>query len=113
PARAAPPATPVLRPPPSSPTLTAAAGVRGLDALASRLAFALGSPGRAAVPVASAAASALLRIALFEMTVIGGLDVGDVQEAVPPDAEIDKGCLDARLDVDDSALVDVADVTFV
>ena len=38
------------------------------------------------------------------------LDVADVQEAVAADAEIDEGRLDAGLDVDDAALVDVADV---
>ena len=38
------------------------------------------------------------------------LDVADVQEAVAADAEIDEGRLDARLQVDDYALVDVADV---
>ncbi len=39
------------------------------------------------------------------------LDVADVQEAVAADAEIDEGRLDARLQVDDDAFVDVADVT--
>ncbi len=38
------------------------------------------------------------------------LDVADVQEAVAADAEIDERRLDARLDVDDLSLVDVADV---
>ena len=38
------------------------------------------------------------------------LDVADVQEAVAADAEIDERRLDARLQVDDHALVDVADV---
>ncbi len=38
------------------------------------------------------------------------LDVADVQEAVAADAEIDEGGLDAGLEVDDAALVDVADV---
>src|SRR5205085_603195 len=37
------------------------------------------------------------------------LDVADVQEAVAADAEIDEGGLDARLQVDDHSLVDVAD----
>ena len=37
------------------------------------------------------------------------LDVADVQEAVAADAEIDERRLDARLQVDDLALVDVAD----
>jgi hypothetical protein len=34
----------------------------------------------------------------------------DVQEAVPPDAKVDKRRLNARLDVDDFALVDIAHV---
>ena len=38
------------------------------------------------------------------------LDVADVQEAVAADAEIDERGLDARLEVDDLAFVDVADV---
>ena len=38
------------------------------------------------------------------------LDVADVQKAVAADAEIDERRLDARLQVDDAALVDVADV---
>ena len=38
------------------------------------------------------------------------LDVADVQKAVAADAEIDERGLDARLQVDDFALVDVADV---
>ena len=38
------------------------------------------------------------------------LDVADVQKAVAADAEIDERRLDARLEVDDPALVDVADV---
>ena len=38
------------------------------------------------------------------------LDVADVQKAVAADAEVDERRLDARLQVDDPALVDVADV---
>ena len=38
------------------------------------------------------------------------LDVADVQEAVAADAEIDERRLDARLQVDDAAFVNVADV---
>ena len=38
------------------------------------------------------------------------LDVADVQEAVAADAEIDERRLDAGLEIDDSAFVDVADV---
>ncbi|MGH8432680.1 MAG: hypothetical protein ACREUF_20005, partial [Solimonas sp.] len=50
---------------------------------------------------------------LLEMPVIGRLDIADVQEAIAPDAEIDKGGLNAWLDVDDSPLVDVAHIAFV
>jgi hypothetical protein len=41
------------------------------------------------------------------------VDVGDVEEAVAADAEVDERRLDRRLDVDDLALIDVADVPFV
>ncbi len=61
----------------------------------------------AAVAIAPAVAAG------FEVAIIGRLDIGDVQEAVAADAEIDEGRLDARLDVDDAALVDVADVALV
>ena len=39
-----------------------------------------------------------------------GFDVADVQEPVAADAEIDKGRLDAGLQIDDDSLVDVSDV---
>jgi len=38
------------------------------------------------------------------------LDVADMQKTVAPDPEIDECGLDARLQVDDASLVDVADV---
>ena len=44
------------------------------------------------------------------MLVVRRVHVGDVQEAVAADAEVHERGLDARLDVDDPALVDVADV---
>jgi hypothetical protein len=47
------------------------------------------------------------------VAVIRRLDIGDVQKPISPHAEIDKGGLDARLNVDDAAFVDVADVTLV
>ena len=47
------------------------------------------------------------------MPVVGRLHIGNVQETIAADAEIDEGGLDAGLDVDDAALVDVADVAFV
>jgi hypothetical protein len=40
---------------------------------------------------------------------VDGVNVGDVEEAVSADAEIDEGGLDAGFDVDDLAAVDVAD----
>src|SRR5207248_2241058 len=63
----------------------------------------------AAVPVAVAVAPAAT--ALFNVPVVRRVNVGDVQEAVPADAEVDERRLDARLDVDDTTLIDVADVT--
>src|SRR5581483_6057862 len=41
---------------------------------------------------------------------VGGHQVGDMKEAVAAQAEINEGGLDARLDVGDAPLVDVADV---
>ena len=38
------------------------------------------------------------------------LDIADVKEAVAPNTKVDKGSLDARFQVDDPPLVDVADV---
>src|SRR5205085_5447841 len=65
----------------------------------------------AAVPTAAAAVAAgALAAAALQVPVVGRLHVGDVQEAVAAHAEIDERRLDARLDVDDAALVDVADV---
>ena len=43
---------------------------------------------------------------------VDGINIRDMQEAVPPDAEVDKGSLDARFDVDDASFVDVANVAF-
>ena len=60
-----------------------------------------------------AAAFAAVATPLFQVAVICRLHVGDVQEAVAADAEIDERGLDAGFDVDDAALVDVADVTLV
>src|SRR5262249_21237090 len=58
------------------------------------------------VPVAVAAAG-------VQGPPVGRLHVADVQKAVAADAEIDERRLDGRLDVDDAALVDVADVALV
>ena len=66
-----------------------------------------------AAAIAAVAASAATRRSAFEVAGSRRLDVGDVQEAVAADAEIDERRLDARLDVDDAALVDVADVALV
>ena len=45
--------------------------------------------------------------------VVLGLDVGDVEEAVAADREVDERGLDGRLEVDDLALVDVAGIALV
>ena len=50
---------------------------------------------------------------LFQMPVVGRLDVGNVQEAVAANAEIDERSLDAWLNVDYAAFVNVADITLV
>ena len=47
------------------------------------------------------------------MAVVRGFYVGHVQEPIPAYAEIDERRLDARLDVDDAPLVNVADITLV
>src|SRR5439155_7366080 len=65
--------------------------------------------GAAAVP-APAAVAAPPRL---QVAVVRRLHVRDVQEAVAAHAEIDERRLDARLDVNDPALVDVADVALV
>ena len=44
--------------------------------------------------------------------VVLGLDVGDVQEPVAADREVDERGLDGRLEVDDLPLIDVARVAF-
>src|SRR5207249_7672994 len=69
-----------------------------------------GRRGTAAIAVGPAAAAAMIAALPFQMAVIGRLDVRDVQEAVAADAEIDECRLNARLDVDDATLVNVADV---
>ena len=46
---------------------------------------------------------------MFEVLI---LDVADVQKAIPPDAEVNESCLDAGLDIDDPAFVDVANTAF-
>src|SRR5439155_20696825 len=48
----------------------------------------------------------------FQVPVIGRLDIRNVQEAVATDAEVDKGSLNTRLDVNDPSFVDVTDVAF-
>src|SRR5262249_40507777 len=65
------------------------------------------------VPPATAAVVAFVVAALLQVLVVGGLDVGDVEEAVAADAEVHERRLDARLDVDDPPLVDVPDVALV
>src|SRR5205085_361920 len=68
----------------------------------------------AAVPTAAAAVAAgALAAAALQVPVVRRLHVRDVQEAVAADAEVHERRLDARLDVDDAALVDVAHVALV
>ena len=43
------------------------------------------------------------------MLVVLGIDIGNVQEAIAAYAEIDEGCLDARLNIDNFTTVNVAD----
>jgi hypothetical protein len=54
-----------------------------------------------------------LGVVSLELPVILGLDVGDVEEAVPADREVDERGLDRRLEVDDPPLVDVPGVALV
>src|SRR5262249_17000724 len=58
-------------------------------------------------------ASAVVVALAFEVPIVGRLHVGYVQEAIAADAKVHERGLDARLDVYDSALVDVAHVAFV
>src|SRR5262249_25874911 len=74
---------------------------------------AVAAPVAVSVPAAAAVAVPAPVAALLQVPVIGRLDVGDVQEAVAADAEVDERGLDARLDVDDAPLVDVVDVALV
>ena len=65
-----------------------------------------------ATTVAIAAPARLDRLVriVAALAEILGLDVADVQEPISADAEIDERRLDARLDVDDFAFIDIADV---
>ena len=49
---------------------------------------------------------------LHQMAVVLIFDVADVKKPVAADTEVDKGRLNAGLNVDDFALVDVADIIF-
>ena len=92
---------------------------RGLVAVAVLAARRRGRRGRhrsrsraleVAAGVAAAVAGAEDGVLVDLVAVVAGLDVGDVEEAVAADGEVDEGGLDGRLDVDDPALVDVAGV---
>jgi hypothetical protein len=73
-----------------------------------------GGAGLSAMAITPAAAAlAASGTVLLEVPIIGWFDIRDMEEAVAADAEIDKGSLDARFDIHDSAFVDIADVTFV
>ena len=67
--------------------------------------------GRVEIAIAALAAAGQDRFAriVSALAKVLRLDVADVQEAVAADAEIDERRLDAGLQVDDAALVDVAD----
>src|SRR5262249_40548295 len=56
------------------------------------------------------AAATVVGTGRLQMAIIGRLYIRDVQETVAANAEIDKRGLDAGLDVDDPAFVDVADI---
>src|SRR5439155_18699498 len=71
-------------------------------------------PATATVAIAAAPATPPISAALaarLEVAVVGRVHVRDVQETVAADAEIDKRRLGRRLDVDDPAFINVADVT--
>src|SRR5262249_52029748 len=81
--------------------------------------IAVATPSATPAPAATAAAVAVAPVpiapatpALLQVPVVRWIDVGDMEEAVAPDAEVNERRLNARLDVDDAALVDVSDVTF-
>src|SRR5262249_31236012 len=72
-----------------------------------------GSPAAVGVAASTATrASAGISMA-GQVSIVCRLHVGDVEEAVAADAEIHERRLDAGLDVDDAALVDVADIALV
>src|SRR5205085_839576 len=62
----------------------------------------------AIVPTATSATG----VTRGNVSVIGRVYVRDVQEAIAANAEVHKCGLDRRLDVDDSALIDVTDIAF-
>src|SRR5581483_2681768 len=84
--------------------LVAAASRLGLGA-----AFAVGA-AEAVATHGPAETAAILPLLVEQVLVVSRLHVGDVQKTVAAHAKIDECRLDARLDVDDAALVDVADI---
>src|SRR5262249_11341202 len=91
----------------------AAVSAGAVAGVLARRRFPFGHSRAGAVPVATAVEAVAVVPTLLQVPVISRLDVGDVEETVAAHAEIDKGRLNARLDVDDAPLVDVADVAFV
>ena len=79
-----------------------------LVAVASRV---VGVSARLAAPIAIAGAEVALVAQVF--AIVLRLNVGDVQEAVAADGEVDEGGLDGRLQIDDLSLVDVPGVALV
>src|SRR5438270_484194 len=57
-------------------------------------------------------AVAIVTAPLLQMAVVSRFHVRDVQEAIAANAEIHERRLNARLDVDNAAFVDIADVAF-
>ena len=114
--RGRPPVRKVRRPGTGCPRLVVEVGVVRFAVVVARRVVAVAAAAAAVVP---SAVGAIVPIARRTERLVGivsalgevlRLDVADVQEAVAADAEIDEGRLDARLQVDDDALVDVADV---
>ena len=78
---------------------------RGATAIAASVAI---EPG-----VSAAVARAEFGVVGQVAAVIPRFDVGDVQEAVAADREVDEGGLNGRFEIDDAAFVDVAGIAFV
>jgi hypothetical protein len=95
------------------PTLFLGTGIRLLNPRRA-IDFIVGRALSSSVSVAAARCSPTpLARPLFQMAIVRGLYIGNVKESVSADPEIDKGRLDAGLNVNDAPFVNVPDVTFV